>query len=82
MVSAEPERERTPLTVLFPVGTAVEAFHPQRLRMEQARIAGYLGDPSPYAVVVTFADATTQPYYRAYINIRNPARSLVVRRER
>ena len=82
MASAEPERERTPLTVLFPIGTAVDAFHPHRLRMEEARITGYRGDPSPYAVVVTFADATICCYYRAYLNIRHPARSLVVRRER
>jgi hypothetical protein len=82
MASAEHERERTALKCLFPVGTAVEAFHPQRLRMEEGRVSGYLGDPSPYAVVVTFADATTCCYYRAYINIQNPARSLVVRRER
>ena len=80
MASAEKKRERTPLNFLFPIGTPVFAFRPSHLQMEEAHISGYLGDPSPYAVVVTFADSTTYCYYRAYIDVQNRARSLVVKR--
>lgn len=79
----EKERDRTPLNSLFPVSTPVWAFHPHNLRMEEARVSGYLVEkpsPSPYAVVVTFTDSTSHFYYRAYIDAHNSARSLVVRR--
>lgn len=77
------EREKERLNLLFPIGVPVYAFHPHNLRMEEATVTGYLGEkpsPSPYAVVVTFADSTSYHYYRAYIDVHDRARSLVVRR--
>jgi len=76
------EQKRTSLNYLFPLGTSVYAFHPRMLSMEAATITGYLGEKpaSLYAVVVTFTDSTSHFYYRAYINVHDHTRSLVVRR--
>lgn len=72
-----------PLHICFPIGTPVQAFHSQRMAMADGTVTGYLQDipGSPYALVVTFHDSSRHHYYRAYIDVDNLARSLVVKRK-